>query len=643
VKSHIQQSSFVAGQLDKQAQARSETALYRNGAAALRNCLLLASGGARSRWGTRDCGQVAVSTAHRIEEFSFSLEQSYAAVFANTRVDFYFASDGAPAGSVTGAPWTAAQVQELRFAQAGDVMWVAHPTFPLQVLRRTGVSSWTLAAMTFDPGGQPTFRYADPSITCTHAPANTLTFSAAWLVGGHVGTAMLVFDTTNNRYRYATIATVVSGTQCTVTWLDTAPPVSNVTPLWEEQAMSSVRGYARSVCLYQQRLIIGGVRDVGDLVMMSGAGRYFNFGRLATTDADPIALSLGTTRVRSILHAVAGPQLTFFTESAALFLPESDTRPLSPAALPKVRTIGPYGCGNVRPGPFDGGVLMVQSSGAAVRDLAYSNEADNLIADPVSLAATDFLGKIVDSAFMSGSEERPEQYAFFVTDDGRMLLFHSIREQRITAWAEWTTQGSYLAVGVAGNVLFAIVDRGGAGKRLERFDAGRAFDASVIDTRPFGALHFSGQTVHARLGDDYYGSGLADGSGTVTVTRELPETGGLEPGAEAEIGLSFEWWIDPLPPAIDLPDGTLAQRVQKMIRMGMRLDGAVSASVNAENLTLTMDGFEIDVVPTPLDGWWWAPMLGFARRGDDRQLTPRITRQVPMPIGVLAIKREVKV
>lgn len=643
MKTHILQTAFIAGQLDNQARARTETAFYRNGAASLRNCLLLATGGARARWGTRDCGLVATSTAHRIEEFSFSLDQSYVAVFADTRVDFYFASDGAAAGNITGAPWTAAQVPELRFCQAGDVMWVAHPTFPLQVIRRTGVSSWTIGAMTFDPGGQPTFRYAAPSITCTHTVAGQLDFSAGWLGAGHVGTAMLVYDTTNNRYRYATILTVVSGVRCTVGWLDTAPAVGNVSVLWEEQAMSAVRGYARSVCLYQQRLIVGGVRDVGDLVLMSGAGRYFNFGRLASTDADPIAISLGTTRVRSIIHSVAGPQLTFFTESAALYLPESDTRPLSPAALPKVRTIGSYGTSNVRPGAFDGGVLMVQSGGAAVRDLAYSNEADNLIADPVSLAATGFLGTIVDSAFMSGSEARPEQYAFFVTATGRLLLFHSIREQKITAWAEWTTDGLFLAVGSAGNVLFAVVDRGAAGKRLERFDPGRAFDSSVIDTRPFVALHLAGRTVHARSGNDYYGSGLANGGGGVVVTRELTETGGLDAGASAELGLAFEWWIDPLPPVIDLPDGTLAQRVQKMIRMGLRLDAAVSATINAENLVLTHDGFAIDVVPTPRDGWWWAPMLGFARRGDDAQLTPRITRQVPMPIGVLAIKREVKV
>lgn len=643
MKPHILQSSFVAGQLDGQAQARVETALYRNGAASLRNCLLLAAGGVRSRWGTRDLGVAPAATVYRWEEFAFSLAQSYAALFTAGRVDFFFASDGAAAGSVSSAPWTADQVRQMRCAQAGDLMWIVHPDFPIQILRRTGVNTWSLAAMTFDPGGHPTFRYADPGITCTHTSAGVLDFSAGWLVANHAGTAMLVYDTDNSRYRYCTINTVNSATQAAVTWLDTAPAVGNVTTLWEEQAMSAVRGYARSVCIYQQRLVLGGVRDVGDLVLMSGAGRYFYFGRLTSEDADPIAMSLSTQRIRNIQHSVPGPQLTFLTESAAMYLPESDTRPLSPANLPKTRFIGAYGAGDVRPGPFDGAILMVQAGGHAVRDLAYSSESENLVADPVSLVATDFLGEVVDATYMSGSQDRPEQYAFFVNAAGRIVLFHSIREQRITAWAEWTTDGSFLAVGSSDTALFAVVDRGSAGKRIERFDPDRAFDASVIDTRPFSALHLGNKTVHARWGDDYYGSGLANGIGQVVVERELNETGGLDPDAQAELGLAFEWWVDPLPPAIDLPDGTLVQRTQKLIRMGVRLYEGGSAAVQGETLQLLRDGFAIGVAPDPLTGWWWASLLGFARRGEEARLSPRITRAVPMPVGVLAIKREVTV
>jgi hypothetical protein len=106
------------------------------------------------------------------------------------------------------------------------------------------------------------------------------------------------------------------------------------------------------------------------------------------------------------------------------------------------------------------------------------------------------------------------------------------------------------------------------------------------------------------------------------------------------LGLSFDWWIDPLQPVIDMADGTSLTRVQRLSKTSLYLRGAYAAQVGARVLTLTAGGMELATVPAPRDNWWSVRHLGWARENDER-LTPRITRDTPLPCGVLAMVREV--
>lgn len=639
MKTHTLQTSFISGAIDEIALGRAETSLYRNGAKAIVNGLLLSTGGVLSRWGTAHCA--TLPGVPRMVEFTFSQDQAYIAVFLAGRVNFYFAEDGAAAGTLTVCPWTEAMVDDLRFAQGGDVMWIVHPDMQPQLIRRVGATSWTRTPWTPDDNlSRPFYRYAPARVSCVWDLATTtLTMSEAVFDAGHNGRGIRVYDTADSIYRIGTL-TILDSVTALVTWDTDAPADTNDTTLWEEEAFSVARGWPRSVCLYQQRLVFGGARDAGDAIWASQTARYGNFDVGTAQDGEALAFSLGISKVRAIRHVIAGQQIVFLTDSSAFWLPEADDRPLTPAGLLRVRNIAEYGVGSVRPGAFDGGILMVQTTGRAVRDLVYSNERENLIADPVSLAATGILGNVVDAAYLSGAQDRPEQYAFFVNADGKIAVFHSIREQKIGAWAEWTTDGEFVAVGTAAGSVFAAVRRAGT-VRLERFDPDRAFDASSFSYQPFNGLtHLAGQVVHGRVGDDYLGVATVTGGGLAVTQRESLQGVEVVPGL-AEIGLGFDWWIDPLPPALELPDGSIVGRVQRVLRTGVRLYRARAARIGGSELTLLADGFAIGVAPPLRDGWWHAGHLGWARRGSDAQIIRRIDRDIPMPVGVLAMRREV--
>lgn len=478
-----------------------------------------------------------------------------------------------------------------------------------------------------------------------------LAFSDDWLHRLHYGTTLRIRDPVDQVYRYAVVMEVLSSRLCRVGWAGSPLPTSQPTVLWEESALSAVRGYPRSICVYQQRLVFGGFRDAGSLLAMSRIGQFRNFDLGEAKDDDAIMV-VAAGGVRTIRHVVGHPQLTVLTENGVSYIPIDAAKPLTPSTV-RYQPVSPHGAAHARPGAFDGGMLMVVDGGTAVRDISFSTEADNIQAEPVSLAATGFLGRIVDAAYLAGSNDRPEELAFFVTAGGRIVLFHSIRSQKVGAWFEWTTAGKWTAVCVAGQRVFGVVERIPGTFALEQFDLGCPFDGAQRHgplahpshaPGPLPMPHLPvGATVHgADTAGDYLGEGVIQFGGGVQVTRQLGELADLGNGNPV-IGLGYDWWIDPLPPAIDLADGTLLQRTQRLVRSALRLHRAQSARNGGERLVLRVSANWVEYPAPAASRWWTTTHLGWARRNEDGQvLTPRITRDLPLPVAVLALKREIK-
>jgi hypothetical protein len=193
-KTETPKTTFGSGELSPAFTARSDTQQYRDGAKKIRNMRLLNSGALTRRPGSRwavDLGAESV-----LFSFDFSPSQRYFLAFSAGRMDAYFV-DGTAAGNVTGAPWTTAQLDELRFLHSGDVVFICHQDFRPRLLRRTGASSWSLSSIAFDGGPgkrvrQPYYKFAAADVTlqpgATNGTGVSLTASDDLFVADHVGT-----------------------------------------------------------------------------------------------------------------------------------------------------------------------------------------------------------------------------------------------------------------------------------------------------------------------------------------------------------------------------------------------------------------------------------------------------------------------
>ena len=212
-------TSFQTGELDPLFEMRVDTGAYNNALKKARNVQLLNGGGWMRRPGTYRLAALAATS--RLEPFIFDSDEVYLVCFYDTAVRIY-SINGTLLQTITGAPWTAAQLWDLSVAQLADTMVICHQSFVSQVITRTSISTFALADFAFvaDISGeevyQPYYKYANAAVTiklsATTGAGVTITaaggtpFTSDW-----VGTYIKWFDTTILITAYSS-TTVLTGT-----------------------------------------------------------------------------------------------------------------------------------------------------------------------------------------------------------------------------------------------------------------------------------------------------------------------------------------------------------------------------------------------------------------------------------------------
>jgi hypothetical protein len=190
------QTNFSSGEVDPLLRMRVDTGAYQNGAATLRNCSLLNTGGVSRRAGTRYLA--TLPTDSRLLPFEFSSSERYVFALSNNRLDVFSTSGTLLTTITSGVPWTGAQLRQISYTQAADVMILCHPSWAPRVVRRTGASSFTISAFAFDTSldgnkiYQPYYKFADDAVTISVSAVSgtgvTITASSAVFTSSYVGT-----------------------------------------------------------------------------------------------------------------------------------------------------------------------------------------------------------------------------------------------------------------------------------------------------------------------------------------------------------------------------------------------------------------------------------------------------------------------
>jgi len=184
--------NFTSGEITPRLSGRTDLGRYDNAAQTIENFLVQPHGGLGRRPGTQFIREVKTSSAQtRLIPFQFNVEQAYILEFGNTYFRVYkdggiVVSSGSPVEFTT--PYTTAQLDQIKFAQTADVMYIAHPSHAPRKITRTSHTAWTINEVVLQRGAM-----LDQNLTTTTLTANgrtssvTITASADTFVSTDVG------------------------------------------------------------------------------------------------------------------------------------------------------------------------------------------------------------------------------------------------------------------------------------------------------------------------------------------------------------------------------------------------------------------------------------------------------------------------
>jgi hypothetical protein len=634
------QTSFSAGELDPELAGRSDVERYFRGAERARNVIVRPTGGVRRRPGLRHVTTITDAAAGaRLVEFSFNTEQAYLLVFTATTIRVF--RDDVLVHTITGTPWSGAQVSSITWTQSADTLIVLHPDVaPQRLLRGISDTDWTLGALPL--ANIPGHDYGAVTPTGTITPsattgdAITLTASASIFTASMVGWYL---RTTRNAL--ARITAFTSATAVTARVLR-AFPNTNAIPAadWSlrEPVISTTRGWPSCGVFYAGRLYLGGLKSRPATVLGSRVSDFFDFDPGNALDDDGIDVTIDTDQVNAIRFLSATRQLHAFTSGGEHILAGDNDGVITPASARWIEQTRRGAVANVPVVEVDGALLFVQRGGKAVRQHLYdelqgafgnivlSRLAEHLIRNPVDMAARK--GATLDAA----------DHVLVVNADGTVAVLLTERSQETVAWVLWETDGAVRQVAALDDgAVYLGVARDGAW-RVERWDDDLLVDAGVRVTTGLplttvtGLGHLEGRTV-AIVADGAVQPSATVTGGAVTLPREAED--------EVQVGLPFTVLVRPMPPEPRLPGDPMLGRKARIVRASMRVDDTGPFTLNGIVVDARRFG---DAPASPLD----APprrLTGDARLSGLTGWSPRptvdIAQEEPQPFQLLALALDV--
>ncbi|MFN3449202.1 MAG: hypothetical protein ACK44F_10940 [Roseococcus sp.] len=615
-------TNFTAGELSPEMLGRADLRAYANGAAKLRNVFIQPTGGVTRRPGLRHLATIPFPA--RLVPFEFNTEQTYLLVLSHGEMRVFL---GDVLVATVAAPWTAAMLPQMAFTQSADTLLAVHPDmYPLSITR-TGHTSWTVA-----PWGwtvMPTYRFGDPLVVLAPTAASgtiTLIASAPVFQAGHALYPLRF------RGRYGRILAVHSPTQVSWACPDTLPDLAGSAD-WEEAAFSPVRGWPVSVCFHQDRLVIGGSRDLPNRLWLSCSGQLFNFDKGTGLDDQGIEFGLFSDQVNAIRAVFSARHLQVFTTGGEWMVTGD---PLTPSSIQLHRQtrVGSIANRQVPPVDVDGSTIFAARSGRAIHEFVYTEVQQAYQSNDLALLAGHLIRNPVSMAY-----DQTRRLLHVCQEDGTLATLTLFRAEQVTAWTQQTTDGQFHAVAEVEGQVYVIVWRAGTW-RLERFDPTLATDAALDGTSASlrsnwtGLNHLEGREVEI----------LADGAprGGATVTGGAVT---LSPGAyQAQFGLPFWHVIEPLPPELLTAAGARMAPL-RLVRLIFRVleTKALEADLGRGLQPIPFRRFDtpvLDAAPPSFSGDVRVSALGWRR--DAMQPLWRIVGKAPLPMTLLSVSTDLR-
>lgn len=694
-RSNLVKSTFTSGVLDPRLYSRVDIAHYERGLQAATNCVVTPYGTLRRRGGMRRINVVSDVPAGlvntRLVPFSVnSNTDQYLLVFTHFAaigdvIEFYKNDDiitniNGSGNAYLVSPWPQTRYSALRYAQTADVLVMVHEDYaPRTIVRGSADNLWTIATITFQ--NVPQVDYNDAASPVPTSEVQTITFAGGPAAGNlykldlegvltenivwagdatadeqaankdritkslqklyntGIGdiivarTGALVYTVTfqgASARSYGLMTGFATSGPITLTIVKTVNGVPRTEPLW-----SAGRGYARTICFWENRLVFGGFKSRPQTVAMSAINDPYNFNTGEGLDDDAIVRTLQTDQQNKIVAVVPSKHLQVFTEGAEFYFPDIPVTPENSGVLPQTR----YGCSTVRPVVLDGATLFLEEKGRGLRQFIFAQLEEAYQGPSASRLASFLLNSPVDMAATQSSQDDAGSYLYIVNQDGSVAVMTSERSEEILAWTPFVTNGEVKNVAVLTDAVYFIVRYNGNGAGDDRYALVKLdTDFYTDDSQSYSQAASVNWTTSTTEWDGVAVKVLAD---HVVVPDETVVGTAItlaNPATEIEWGIGFNVTITPMPAAMISQNFQGLNRQARLCRVFVNIEDTLGLKCDGYPMDdRYLDVTPLDTAPTAVSG-----VVEWTLTGWDQNISPSFTQTDPLPLTLRSAEYELE-
>lgn len=334
-------------------------------------------------------------------------------------------------------PWTWQEIDDLKFTQSADVLYVCHPDYQTRKLTRTSDTSWTIS--TLDQIDGPYLAQNTTAITLTPSgsavgAAITITASSALFATTDVGRHVRIKH--GATWGYAKITGFTSSTLVNATVVE-AFGATTAQTTWRLGAWSDTTGWPSCVTFYEERLCFGASDSLPQTVWLSVSGDYENFQPSAadgTVSADDgITFTISDDEVNAIRWMSGGSKaLVIGTQDGEFTMASGSLTEALTSTNVNVRRQTKHGCApQFQPVRVGQALLFIQRSLRKLREWLYNFETDGYVAPDLTILSEDITrGGIYEIEY----QQEPNSVVWMTRGDGLLVGCTYIKEQEVVAW-----------------------------------------------------------------------------------------------------------------------------------------------------------------------------------------------------------------
>ena len=361
------------------------------------------------------------------------------------------------------------EISDVHYAQLNDVVWLAHPNYPIQKLVRTSANEWSIANAPIIGG--PFLDENTPAITSAGISSSTITITASATTGtinltvtptnaslftlststlGHQGAYWMIggLAQTNSttglqELGYVRITNVVNSYTATATVIKNLK-ATTATNVWAEGAWSAVRGYPARITLQEMRLFLARTAFQPQNEWGSKVFEYENFSLDTQADDDGLNLPLASPESNEIQWLAGGKSLVAGTYGGAFVTNSGSSEPLTPNNAKASEEVG-FGSESIMPKKIGNLLYFIQRFGQKLREMFFNWELETYKAVDRTILSPHILKTgVVDMDV----QQNPETILYCVLENGTLATLTREADQDVTAWARHSTNGTYTSVAI---------------------------------------------------------------------------------------------------------------------------------------------------------------------------------------------------